>query len=319
MRVDLAMAGAAGWYRVLNACRTLYYVDQGAMCGKLIGAAWARTRVADPSLIDAAIEWRRHGLGPALIPDEVDAFVNAIAGRLNGGTPADGQPATEPAVDTGAHVAEADDGPLVTCVLVTPVSEDLLVLAARRFVEQDWRARELLVLRPPGTAPESAMPRDERIRTVGIASEETGLWRELALHQARGGVIAAWDPGTWYSADRLTQQVRELLSTSTPRVVAPSLLVYDPARRDARRLREAELLERTTLCARRPAWNAAGAPARLGERSDIAVAVGRAPPDAASPPPRSTRASSWGRSWTCMRWPSRARPRARLASPPCPA
>jgi hypothetical protein len=273
MRVDLALAGASGWYRVLNACRTLYFIEQGRLCGKLTGAAWARARAADPSLIDAAVDWRRHGSGSPLLPDDVDAYVNEIAARLDGQAPADVHLAGVPSVDPPSRAAIAEDGPLVTCVLVAPPSEELLVLAGKRFLEQDWPARELVVLRPPGAAHESALPPDPRIRAVGIASEETFLWREVALHQARGEILVAWDPATWYPPDRLTQQVRELLSTSMSRLVAPSLLVYDPSHEVARRLREPELLERATLCARRPAWNATGAPARLGERPGIAVLV----------------------------------------------
>jgi hypothetical protein len=273
MRVDLALAGAAGWYRVLNACRTLHFVEEGRMCGKLTGAAWARMRVADSALIDAAVEWRRNGSGPPLPPGHVDAFVSAVAARLDG-APAgdDAEQAAIPAVDP-EPVALDDGGPLVTCVLVAPPSEELLLLAVRRFAEQDWPARELLVLRPPGATPESALPQDDRIRAIPVAAEDAGVWGEFALASAHGDLLAAWDAATWYSPDRLTQQVRELLSTSTPRLVTPSLVAYDPARKVARRLRGLELLERATLCARRPSWNAVGSATRLGERPDIAILV----------------------------------------------
>ncbi len=271
MAVDLALPGAAGWYRVLNACRTLHFIERGALCGKLTGAAWARGRVADPELVDLAVQWRRHGSGPPLAPERVAAFVNPIAERLDGATAV--EPVTTPAGDLVLPTGVGGTDPLVSCVLVAPPGEELLVLAVKRFLEQDWEARELLVLSPPGAAPTSALFPDERIHTVSIAPHEIGLWREWALHRARGAVLAAWDPATWYAPDRLTQQVHELLSTSTPRLVAPSLLVYDPAATSAGRLRDSELLERTTLCAWRDAWTATGTATRLGERPGIAALI----------------------------------------------
>lgn len=272
MHVDLALEGAAGWYRVLNACRTLHFIECGTMCGKLEGAAWARPRVADPSLIDAALEWRRHGLGPPLPVARVAAFIDETAARLDGAPPLDAQPTVTPP-DLASPVEVTGGEPLVTCVLVCPAEEQLLLLAASRFLEQDWAARELVVLREPGSAAASVLPHDERIRTAVIAAEDIGLWRELALRHGRGDVLAAWDPGTWYAPSRLTQQVRELLSTSAPRVVARSLPAFDPSRDQLVSLRDGELLERTTLCAWRPAWTAGGVANRLGERSDIAILV----------------------------------------------
>jgi Glycosyl transferase family 2/Aminoglycoside adenylyltransferase, C-terminal domain/Nucleotidyltransferase domain len=269
MLVDLALAGAAGWYRVLNACRTLHFVERGVMCGKLEGAAWARRRVADPELIDDAVEWRRNGVGPPLEVDRVDVFVDAIAALLGGAPP------SEARVELPPQVVIGSDDPLVTCALPAPADEQLLLLAANRFLEQDWPLRELLVLRLPGAAPVSGLPQDERIRLVDVGAEQAGLWRVLALHYACGELIAVWDPATWYAPNRLTQQVRELLSTSVPRVVAPAVLAVDPSRFATRRLRDLEALERTTLCARRSAWTDSSVASRRGERADIAILVER--------------------------------------------
>ncbi len=304
MRVDLALAGAAGWYRVLNACRTLHYLDRGSMCGKLTGAAWARTRVPDASLIDAAVAWRRLGTGPPLPPEDVDVFVGAIAGRLDGDAPA--------VVEIAPRHVVADHTRLVTCVLVAPRDAELLVLAAKRFAEQDWPERELLVLWPHGATAEAALPGDgdERVRTVAIAPEDAGVWRELAPRHARGAVLAAWDAATWYSRDRLTQQMLELDSTAAPRLVAPSLLVYDPSAKAARRLRDPELLERSTLFARRAEWAARAAPRRGSASAPTSPWWStRARPSSARRR-RSTRpAGSWARSSTSTRSPFRGRRR----------
>ena len=41
-------------------------------------------RVADPSLVDAAVEWRRYGFGPPLAVERVDAFIEEVGARLDG-------------------------------------------------------------------------------------------------------------------------------------------------------------------------------------------------------------------------------------------
>lgn len=273
MRVDLALTGASGWYRVLNACRTLHFLEEGTMCGKLHGAAWARDRVPDPSLVDDAVTWRRLGSGPPLRPERVDDFVADVARRLTEASPT-AVPAGTPAVEHRPRIVVLDERPLVTCVLVAPPNPERIALATRCFLQQTWSERELLVLGPPGGPHEASLPLDARVRAVGAAPEDAdGYLRELALREASGALIAAWDASTWYAPDRLSQQISELLSTSTPRLVTPHLIAYDPITRTAKRVRELELLERTTLCARRDAWTDAGGPARFGERSEIAVLV----------------------------------------------
>ena len=176
-----------------------------------------------------------------------------------------------PSAERGPLVEVRSEPPLVTCVLAARASAELLALSGRRFIQQDWPDRELLVLRPPDAVNAAALPLDPRIRTVEMRPADRGRWRELALAHARGSVLAAWDPLTWYAFDRLTQQVRELGATSVARVVAPSILAFDPVTSTSRRVAEAAVVEQSTLCAHRHAWTAAGAPAHAGARPDLAV------------------------------------------------
>ena len=46
-------------YQVLNACRALRFLEEGALCSKLEGAEWARARGLQPGLVDAAVRSRR--------------------------------------------------------------------------------------------------------------------------------------------------------------------------------------------------------------------------------------------------------------------
>ena len=186
-------------------------------------------------------------------------------------TPHPAVPLGLPSAERGPLVAAPSGPPLVTCVLAAPASAELLALSGRRFIQQDWPDRELLVLRSPDAVNAAALPLDPRIRTVDMQSGDNRRWRELALAHARGSVLAAWDPLTWYAFDRLTQQVRELGATSVARVVAPSILAFDPVTSTSRRVAEAAVVEQSTLCAHRHAWTAAGAPAHAGARPDLAV------------------------------------------------
>ncbi|GAA1553014.1 hypothetical protein GCM10009789_03190 [Kribbella sancticallisti] len=273
MRVDLRMTGPAGWYRVLNACRSMHYLDTGRLCGRSAGAQWARGRVRDVALLDDALAWRERGSGPVMDPQRVAAFVEPVLAQLEGRAGA-GDLLGVPAVEALPRVTFVDDTPMVSCVIRAPANPELLSLAARRFAEQQWPHRELVVLVPASGVTASVLPVDDRIRTVVVPPADEAEWAGYALQQAKGPVVATWDAATWYAPDRLAQQVSELLSTNAHRLVAPSVLAYDPQTREARSLRDPATLEQVTLCARRHAWDQFGTIARRGERGELAVRLG---------------------------------------------
>ncbi|QRO00598.1 DUF4111 domain-containing protein [Archangium violaceum] len=63
---------------VLNACRAWRYAEECVWGTKVAGATWARARLADPSLIEAAIAKRNGQPGPALEQDAVRALVQRV-------------------------------------------------------------------------------------------------------------------------------------------------------------------------------------------------------------------------------------------------
>ena len=81
-------------YSVLNGCRAWRFAAEDTLGSKLAGAAWARSRWHDRSLIDAAVDLR-HGRAARLDEDAVDEFLVHVEHALDGAT--------------GAH----DDGALV--------------------------------------------------------------------------------------------------------------------------------------------------------------------------------------------------------------
>jgi streptomycin 3"-adenylyltransferase len=72
-------------YRVLNACRAWRLAADGVLCSKLDGGHWARRRLADPSLVDAALA-AQQGLAPmpAAAADlaAADRFAATVLARL---------------------------------------------------------------------------------------------------------------------------------------------------------------------------------------------------------------------------------------------
>jgi len=44
-------------YLVLNACRDWRFLDEAVICSKVAGGQWARARLTDPWLVDAALSW----------------------------------------------------------------------------------------------------------------------------------------------------------------------------------------------------------------------------------------------------------------------
>jgi hypothetical protein len=65
---------------VLNACRAWRHAEEGVWCTKTAAATWARERLEEPSLIDAALVAWRGQPGPALTPEAVHALVQRVLG-----------------------------------------------------------------------------------------------------------------------------------------------------------------------------------------------------------------------------------------------
>jgi Domain of unknown function (DUF4111) len=72
-------------YRVLNACRAWRLAADGVLGSKLDGGRWARRRLADPSLVDAALA-AQQGLAPMPTAGAdlaaADRFVAGVLARL---------------------------------------------------------------------------------------------------------------------------------------------------------------------------------------------------------------------------------------------
>lgn len=107
--------------------------------------------------------------------------------------------------------ARLDPTPLVSCIMPTADRRRFVTLALQRFAEQDWPARELIIVDDgsDSVADLVVQPGVRHIRLTGRHS--LGAKRNLACHEARGAIIAHWDDDDWYAPDRLRRQIAPIL------------------------------------------------------------------------------------------------------------
>jgi glycosyltransferase involved in cell wall biosynthesis len=121
-------------------------------------------------------------------------------------------------------------GILVSCVMPTFDRRNFVAQAARYFLEQDYPAKELVVVDDSPEPVGDLLPGDTRIRYHRVDGKMVlGLKRNLACELARGTVIAHWDDDDWASRDRLSVQVKALSSGGADICGSGSILYFDPA------------------------------------------------------------------------------------------
>jgi glycosyltransferase involved in cell wall biosynthesis len=105
-----------------------------------------------------------------------------------------------------------DPFPHISCIMPTADRAPFVALALRRFVEQDYPNKELIVI-DDGTQPIQALfAEHEMVRYVHLPARKTiGEKRNLACSLAQGEVIAQWDDDDWYGTSRLSRQLQPLL------------------------------------------------------------------------------------------------------------
>jgi len=90
-RLRRAFAGELRWalqhasptYQVLNACRALRYLDDGALCSKSDGGEWALERVGgDRGVVEEALRHRRGESEQPAHAERAAGFVRSVLARL---------------------------------------------------------------------------------------------------------------------------------------------------------------------------------------------------------------------------------------------
>ena len=156
--------------------------------------------------------------------------------------------------------AEANDRPLVSCIMPTADRRVFVPQAIACFLRQDYAHRELIVVDDGDDCVADLMPRDARIRYFRLPQRQTvGAKRNFACEQAQGDLIAHWDDDDWMAPWRLSCQAHALATAGRPAVCGLSGLYYfEPARRRAWFYsyppRDRRWLAGNTLCYRRSLW-----------------------------------------------------------------
>jgi hypothetical protein len=210
MLADLG-SHAPAHYRVLNACRDQHFLDEGKMCSKLQGVAWARGRLAPPDLLDTAVEWHVYGTGPAMDGVRVDTFVTAVADRLRDAVQLGDVPA---ACDRWRQLDPTpQDGPKVICMMPTYNRRRFVEQSIRLFIAQDYANRELVILDDGEDEVSDLVPAGASVRYVRMKGRSTiGEKRNVGAQDTDADIVVQWDDDDWYGPSRLSRQVGPLVA-----------------------------------------------------------------------------------------------------------
>ena len=126
----------------------------------------------------------------------------------------------------------SDNGPRISCVMVTANRAAIARRAVRCFIDQSWSNRELVIVDDGAEdyAPIlSAIPADRLIyhRIEKSPDNNLGKLRNLSLDLARGDLVAQWDDDDWYHPDRLKRQAGALTGGKQACVLAATLMHLD--------------------------------------------------------------------------------------------
>jgi glycosyltransferase involved in cell wall biosynthesis len=130
--------------------------------------------------------------------------------------------------DWERHSRETQDLPFVSCIMPTANRREFVRLAVEYYQRQDYARRELVVV---DDGPDSVADLVERlpdVRYVRVASGlSLGSKRNLACEEATGNIIVHWDDDDWYSPNRISYQVGQLLRTGVQVCGLSEVLFFD--------------------------------------------------------------------------------------------
>lgn len=133
-------------------------------------------------------------------------------------------PVSQPKITAKPKVAR----PLISCVMPTRGRREFVSQSVLYFNRQDYPERELLILDDGGRDLSRELPDDPRIRYFRLRpGMSIGTKRNHGCQMARGSVIACWDDDDWYGPERLSVQMKPLLSGEAEMCALPVRVFFD--------------------------------------------------------------------------------------------
>lgn len=120
------------------------------------------------------------------------------------------------------------DRPLVSCVMPTCGRKEFVLQSIGYFNRQDYPERELLILDDGPENISREIPKDRRIRYFHFNKRRSiGFKRNMGCRLACGSVIACWDDDDWYAPNRISVQMKSLLSGEAQMCALSARVFFD--------------------------------------------------------------------------------------------
>jgi glycosyltransferase involved in cell wall biosynthesis len=117
---------------------------------------------------------------------------------------------------------------LVSCIMPTRDRLDWVLQSIKYFKRQTYVNRELIIIDDGALDLSGHLPPDPAIRYVRLNGRlSIGEKRNRACEAARGEIIVHWDDDDWYSANRLSTQLKPLLTGAADITALKDTLFFD--------------------------------------------------------------------------------------------
>jgi len=103
--------------------------------------------------------------------------------------------------------------PLISCIMPTKNRSKFIPQSIKYFQEQDYPNLELIIVYDADSDLPEGLTHDDNIHLHKASYDNSiGSKRNLACQKANGEIIVHWDDDDWYSADRVSLQVKPIIA-----------------------------------------------------------------------------------------------------------
>ena len=126
------------------------------------------------------------------------------------------------------ETAAAAKKPLVTCLMATRDRRMFIPQSIRYFLNQDYPAKELVILDDGSESIADLVPKMEEIVYIRPDHKVTlGEKRNLGVEAGHGDVIVLWDDDDWHASHRVSYQVDPIIANRADATVLQDAILFD--------------------------------------------------------------------------------------------